>query len=294
PAGTRIYVHGGIVRDTSSIYNDGLMVFLKNGSLDSRGTIAQPVVIQGDRLEKDFEDVKSQWVGMLFWQQSINNKLSNTIIKNSIIGIRADSMAQLSMYACQIHNTGGTALIGRHANIYAENCLFSDNAAYGIQLTYGGKYTFNYCTVGNYQGQNAAIYMDDVHCEDFFCSADTRRLNHLKATFANCIFAGNDKDEVQLNRYGKGQVNFDYMFKNCVVKVDELILPNNYPDFFDFCTSCINVKSTDKLFLKRNDGDFRLDTMSVALGKALPLANVPRDIIDKVRKTKPDIGCFEF
>lgn len=37
PAGTKIYVHGGIVRDTNTIYNDGLIVFLENGKLDARG-----------------------------------------------------------------------------------------------------------------------------------------------------------------------------------------------------------------------------------------------------------------
>ena len=101
PAGTKIYVHGGIVRDTNTIYNDGLIVFLENGKLDARGTYDNPVVIQGDRLEEEYRDVKSQWVGMLFWQQSKGNKLSHTTIKNSIIGIRACLLYTSKLHKCK-------------------------------------------------------------------------------------------------------------------------------------------------------------------------------------------------
>lgn len=292
PPGCRIYVHGGIVRDSSSAYNDGLIVFNKFGKLDSRGTVDRHVIIQGSRLEKEFEDVKSQWVGILFWYQSSNNKLTHTVIKNSIIGIRADSLADVSMYSCRIFNTGGPAVIGRHAKIYGENCLMYDNSSYGMQLTYGGDYTFNYCTIANYEGQNEAVVLTDFYCSDPLCSKGAK-VNRLNANFNNCIFAGSDKDEVGLVRIGE-KIDFKYKFNNCAVKTDELLLPKNHPDFFDQCTSCINLKNTDKLFLKRNMSDYRLDTMSVALGKGKFLNQVPFDILNKARKSTPDLGCFEF
>lgn len=292
PAGCRIYVHGGIVRDSSSIYNDGLLVFNRDGRLESRGTVEKPVIIQGARLEKEFDDVKSQWVGLLFWYQSKNNKLTHTIIKNSILGIRADSLSDVALHSCRITNTGGPAIIGRHARIYAENCLMYDNSGYGMQLTYGGDYLFNYCTIGNYEGQNEAVILTDFYCSDPLCSKGAR-VNKLNAEFTNCIFAGSDRDEVGLVRVGDKN-NFKYKFTNCAVKVDELLLPKNHPDFFDNCNSCINLKNTDKLFLKRQSDDYRLDTMSVALGKGKFINQVPFDILNKARKSIPDLGCFEF
>ena len=292
PPGTRIYVHGGIVRDSFSAYNDGLIVFNKDGKLDSRGTIEKPVIIQGDRLEKEYEEVKSQWVGLLFWQLSRSNKMSHTIIKNSIIGMRADSMAEISMYNCRIFNTGGPAIIGRHAKIYAENCLMYDNSSYGMQLTYGGDYVFNYCTVGSYEGQNEAVILTDFYCSDPLCSTGAK-VYRLNAGFTNCIFAGSDKDEVGLVRAGD-KATFKYSFTNCAVKVDELLLPKNHPDFFENCLSCINLKNTDKLFLKRFENNYRLDTTSVAIGKAKSINMVNTDITGKIRKSIPDLGCFEF
>ncbi len=293
PAGTKIYVHGGIVRDSNVLYNDGIILFLKDGHLDARGTPNNPVIIQGDRLEKEFQDVKSQWVGMYFWYESRNNLMEHTIIKNSIIGIRVDSLAAVSMKGCQIYNTGGPAIVSRFADIYAENCLFYDNSNYGLQLTYGGNYEFNYCTVGSYEGQNEAVIFTDYFTTDPL-DITAYRFKDLKARFTNCIFGGNDKDEVGIGNLSNGQNGFDYKFVNCAVKVKDLLKPNLYPDFFDFCSDCISLNDGDKLFLNYQKGDYRLDTMSVALGKALPLQKIQTDLLGKQRKSSPDLGCFEF
>jgi hypothetical protein len=71
-------------------------------------------------------------------------------------------------------------------------------------------------------------------------------------------------------------------------------MTNRWPNFFDNCKNCLNQKSSDKLFFKIDNKDYRLDTMSIAREKALPLSNIKVDIAGKNRKTNPDIGCFEF
>ncbi len=294
PPGTHLYVHGGVVRNENSIYNDGLIVFNKKGKLLSQGTLNQPVVIEGDRLEKEFQDISSQWVGLLFWYESRNNRLDHTIIKNSIIGLRADSLADVSLYSVQISNTGGPAIIGRHGTIYAENSLFFDNNSNALQLTYGGKYTFNYCTVSNSSGQKEAVVMTDWYCPYVLCGLSDYQINKLNANFTNCIFTGSDRDEIGLSQLNADDNNFKYKFTNCAVRVDELLLPKNTPNFFDNCENCINLKFNDKVFLNRNENDFRLDTMSVVLGKGISLPNISTDKLDKSRKSTPDLGCFEF
>lgn len=293
PPGTRIYVHGGIVRRENAVYNDGMIIFLKDGRIDARGTIAQPVIIQGDRLEKEFSDVSAQWTGILFWQESKGNLLTQTTIKNSIFGIRADSLASVNLDGCKIFNTGNAGIIARHASVTAENCLIHSGDAYGLQLTYGGKYRFDYCTIASYQGQNEALLMTDFYCSDFLCSQGAR-LNRLDASFTNCIISGSEADEIGLISASMKKEDFDYSFQNCLVKVDELTNPENHPDFFDRCNDCYNLKYNDKLFLKVSDNDYRLDTMSVALGKGKAISTITKDITGKVRKTAPDPGCFEF
>ncbi|MFZ1704258.1 MAG: right-handed parallel beta-helix repeat-containing protein [Saprospiraceae bacterium] len=291
PAGTRLYVHGGIVRNPETIYNDGLIVCLPQGKIISKGTVEKPVIIQGDRLEPFYEDVKSQWVGVLLAPGSKGNILEHTTIKNSIIGVQVDSLAQLSMKSCRIYNTGNAAIIGRHSEISADNCLFYNNDGQGILLRHGGHYQFQYCTIGSYTGQSEAVSMNNYYCYEFPC--ETAFLNPLDALFVNCVISGGSMDEIGIDYVGDRSTLF-YKFENCVVKVSELLNPKNHPDFFNYCQDCYNTKFGEKLFLNLNKNDFRLDTMSVALGKGRPIF-IKDDIDGKLRKlVNPDPGCFEF
>ncbi|MCB0644914.1 MAG: hypothetical protein KDC44_24880, partial [Phaeodactylibacter sp.] len=63
PAGAEVYVHGGIARveddlGNLDIYNDGFIYVLPNAQLDINGTLDDPVVIQGDRLEEPFQEAE--------------------------------------------------------------------------------------------------------------------------------------------------------------------------------------------------------------------------------------------
>ena len=87
PAGTQVFVHGGIARTDDDmgepiIFNDGIMFFAQNGRLLSEGTLEDPVVIQGDRLEDEFAEVPGQWAGIRFSAGSRGNFMQHTIIKN--------------------------------------------------------------------------------------------------------------------------------------------------------------------------------------------------------------------
>jgi hypothetical protein len=293
PPGTRIYVHGGVVRNENSIYNDGMIVFLENGRLKSRGTAEKPVSLEGDRLESEFKDVSSQWNGVLFWKQSKENELTHTRIKNSIFGVRADSLSKVSLSSCIISNTGGPGIIGRYSDIYAENCLLFDNNSFGMQLTYGGNYTFNYCTVASYTGNREAVLLTDFYCNDPLCLTGIK-LNPLKARFTNCILTGGDQDEIALGRFSTGVDFFDYEFNHCGVRVKELLEPKSHPDFFENCVSCVDFKPGNKVFKNTFENDFSLDSMSVMLGKGIPIPSILHDIKRKTRKSPPDPGCYEL
>ena len=97
PAGTDIYVHGGVVTRDSLLYNDGLIVVQSNGKITAEGTASSPVTFQGDRLEDTYKFRAGQWVGVLFNSLSKGNMLNHVRLKNSIIGIRVDSLAELDI-----------------------------------------------------------------------------------------------------------------------------------------------------------------------------------------------------
>jgi hypothetical protein len=300
PAGARIHVHGGLSRqvfspDSTLIYNSGLLYLGENAQLQVLGTVDKPVVIQGDRLEEDFQNAAGQWYGIYLAPGSRPHRIEHAVVKNSLFGIYADSSSNLSLKNVQVANTGGVGLLAVHANVDAENCLFYNNGNQCVALVYGGDYHFRYCTLANFGTDASALAMDNGLCANPpFCNAalDVYRLN---ASFQNCIIYGSKRDEIVLNDYEEPS-RFNYSLSHCIVRVQELLNANTgYPDFFDHCKPCISAMPADALFADVNEDDYHLDTLSIAEEMALPLPGIFIDLEGTERDAiKPDIGCFEY
>lgn len=300
PAGTDVYVHGGIARtvdesDNTIIYNDGILFFLQRGKLVTQGTVDNPVTIQGDRLEEGFQEVSGQWAGIRLNSGSRNNVIEHTIIHQSIVGVRVDSAADLTIKNSQIYNTSGSGLLGLHGSIEAENCLIYNNGGNSVQLEYGGNYDFTYCTLASYGVDAAALRMSNVLCLDPFCQEF--RFNALSASWTNSIIFGSRQDEIDLFDVVGDQLPnfFNYDFENCIVKVDELPDEELYANFFDLCNPCVNGSFNDALFVDPQEDDYHLDTLSIAEQQALPISTIPLDLEGVMRDgALPDIGCYEY
>ena len=303
PAGTKIYIHGGLqstfVPDPNDMsdslkvfFNDGRLIIGPNAKIITEGTADNPVIIQGDRLEEDFKEASGQWYGIILNPTSKGNEINHTIIKNSSFGVAADSLAQLTIRNSQIYNTNSSALIGIHASIEAENCLFYNNAAGAIQSVYGGDYDFTYCTMASYGVDASALNMSNALCLDQPLCAEYRAYR-LSTSFKNCIIFGSRKDEISFAQVPEAA--FNYRLDNCIVKVDEFDDEGSFVDFFDHCTNCINASRDDALFANLNENDFHLDTLSIAEMKAMPIPAIQLDLDGEVRDgMAPDIGCYEY
>ncbi len=293
PAGTEIYVHGGIANNALGVYNDGLIVVGNNGTIQSNGTAELPVRIQTDRLEESFQDDPGQWAGILLTSDN-ENRFDHTDIFHSIVGIRVDSAANAEIHNCEIAFNSGNALLGVHSTIHATNSLFHSSLSHGVNLVHGGDYQLEYCTVYNESSQTHALNMNNFLCLDQFCQQALK--NPLNGIFRNCIFGGFNSDEVWLDDIDPDDNNdLQYFFDHCVFRIDELIDPNLFPNFFENVSNSINYDANDTLFLDVDSLFFQLDTMSIARDVATPISALPLDKVDFIRSTSsPDVGCFEF
>ncbi len=300
PAGVRIYVHGGLTRTEDEqgnplIYNSGRLFIGPNGRLVVEGTLDEPVIFEGDRLEPEFADEPGQWTGIIFAPGSTGNSIEHAVIRNSLVGVWVDSAAQLSLRNTRIYNTTGSAVVGRHATITAGNCLFYNCGADAVRLGHGGTYRFDYCTLASYGVDAGALSLSNGICYDPLCQ--NFDINKLFARFRNCIIAGSRRDEISLSDFTSGQdpALFDYRLQYCVVRVDELLdEPNGYPDFFSYCDPCINVAFDTPLFANVAEDDYHLDSLSVAIGLAQPLMGFELDLEGWMRDDAPDAGCLEW
>ncbi len=293
PKGARLYVHGGVALSPDTVvYSDGIIYVGEKGGLMIEGTEGEPVIIQGDRLEPEFEDVPGQWAGIRYATGSLTAKIEHAKILNSIVGVRVDSAANLTLNKVEIRNSSSSGLVGVGARIKATNCLFADNGGYGLQFEYGGVYNISYCTVANYGNEASALKLSNTICLNSDCTEFID--NHLFARIDNCILFGSQKDEIELFDWN-GSANFDYKIRNSIVRVKDLTKANAYPDFFDHCNPCINGVSSDKLFADVNEQDYQLDSLSIAEKKAIPMTGITDDLLGVMRDaTNPDIGCYEY
>ncbi|MDX1942403.1 MAG: right-handed parallel beta-helix repeat-containing protein [Saprospiraceae bacterium] len=302
PAGARIYVHGGVAQNDlfGGIYNDGILYIQAAGKLTIQGTKEKPVIIQGDRLEESFLDDAGQWNGIVLSRGSKGNTIDYATIRNSRFGILVDSTADLTVRNSQFYNTVSSGIIGYRSRITAENCLIYNNGATSVLFLQGGDYNFTYCTIASYGVNASALGMSNFFCHNEDCSSNT--VYRLVARFKNSIIYGSQNDEIELSdaREGKEPLLFDIRFEDCIVKVEELlrVLNGRYANFFDEqCDPCLNPQRSDKLFVKPDENDYHLDSLSVAQGLAKPIISpkiIDIDLEGKPRDaTKPDIGCYE-
>lgn len=289
PPGARVYFHGGLSRFEGTIYNDGGLFFLPSATLNVLGTVDQPVTFQGDRLEPSFDDEPGQWAGIRFLEGSHNNRLEHAVIRNSAVGIRVDSSASLELESCIIENTSGIGLLGLNAEIRADNCLIYSNGQQSVAMIGGGDYRLRHVTLGNYQNDASALYMDNFICLNSDCSEAL--IDKLSVNIQNSIIMGSNDDELDIIDYLEGAEPdlMDITIENSIIRVKKL---KEAIDISTFCVGCIEYMG-EPLFADHDLYDFQLDSMSVARDLGFP-SDVQTDILDNNRSsTAPDLGCYE-
>ncbi len=301
PAGARVYVHGGVAQNDlfGGIYNDGILYTLANGKIKVQGTADKPVIIQGDRLEEAYANLRGQWNGIILGRGSRGNEFNYASVLNSRFSLLVDSAADVTLRNSRFFNTAGNGIVGFHARITAVNCLVYNNGANSVQLLFGGDYNFTYCTIASYGVNASALGMSNFWCYDDPLTCQNRRDYRLNAAFVNSIIYGSRRDQIELADITQRQnpAMFNVSFRDCVVRVDELLTRQSgrYNDFLStLCNPCTNGVSTSKVFKDPNKGDFNLDSLSIAAGKARPLPDIAIDLENKPRDpVSPDAGCFE-
>ena len=290
--GARIHFHA----------NSGLLVE-KNGSLKIKGTLAEKVVIQGDRLEPFYEDVAGQWGTIWLRAGSRDHEINHALIKNNTIGLLMDSVGgtvepTLKIDNTEIYNTSNFGLLGRSAHITGTNLVIGNNGQASLACTSGGTYNFTHCTFANYWSASIRDY-PAVLVNNFELLQGTVGLMAYDlhaANFTNCIIEGNQNIEFLLEK--SDQASFSFNFRNNLMRFDD---PNgaysNDPlyGFEDTNNYQNNIFNGEPDFRDIRAHDFLIGDDSEAKAKAdlSGAQQVPLDILGVNRVVSPDMGAYQ-
>ena len=275
------------------------------GRLQVNGTKEEPVVFQGDRLEKYYADKAGQWGatykrdGDTYYFGNIHildgssgNAINYAIIKNGTKGIQIDNHVDdettLTLSNTVISNMSIAGIYAQTANLNVYNTLIYNCDYYAAALIYGGKYNFVHTTLVNYAARHLkpSLVFNNHYKEN-----DTEHVYDFDAHFANSIVHGSMTSEIAIDEVLVEDVHFAFQFENCLLKVDPKFAMDDTTMFKNIVSGATELPR----FVNPAEGDFHLDTLSAAKdrGNAAYLIDFPTDLDGVIRDSLPDLGAYE-
>ncbi|MCO5260462.1 MAG: right-handed parallel beta-helix repeat-containing protein [Crocinitomicaceae bacterium] len=273
-AGTKIYLH------------KQSFLFVYKGTLNIQGQLGDEVIIQGDRLESDYDDVAGQYYGVYF-KEAKPSSINYAIIKNGTTGIHIEgdgnngSIPTVTLSNTIIENHASYGILNyAGGKIYAENCVIAKNGVYGFINLAGKGFDFYQCTFASYAtGQNQQSV---IGISDYYNNQGTLLVTDINATMENCIIYGNKDDEITFNLDNVGTNNF--AFNKCLIK-------KSTPSTEGYFTNIIWNQAP--LFKSIEENNFELKATSPAINVGAS-TSILLDIKGNPRNGQPDLGAYEY
>lgn len=279
-AGARLYMHNG-----ACIY--GL------GDVTALGTLTQPIVIRGDRLDRLFDSVPYAYAGGswngIYLQSDKQQQydLHYVDILSGNVGLHCYSTGTstfpyLRMDGCRIHNHTLYGLILQHVDALVTNTEIS-NCAYYCVYCEGGTQDFVHTTVASYYGftdirlqpnnnykpEAAAVYIDNL----------SKTAPQTITSFYNSIITGYQENQLvvatPIEQYYPGTFVGNYIGQDTAT-----VFVNNFYKYKEYVYY-----------------DFRLDSLSPARGIGDSIIALPystdRNGVSRALM-RPDAGCYQY
>ena len=260
------------------------------GFLEVKGTVEEPVLMQGDRLQPSYEETPGQWGGIWFNWPTHSNTIEHAIIKNATVGIYCDTISgdennpNITLSKTQIRNMSFDGIAGRYSSIKATNCISANCGRYSFLGSFGGDYELlnnTFYTDGRDFGRSGPTFAFLNRNRDQF--GVILSTHSIKFRFLNNIISGSNLE---------GEIGSD---------IDgSLVAPNSILDFnmiksdnaAYFGSGSSNLNDNDLKFIDVNNFNFELDTLAPAKNKGLEVG-IADDLFDRTRQDAPDLGALE-
>lgn len=178
----------------TELYFNADAPLLVDGTLIANGTVDDPIVFTGNRLDDYYRDLPGSWPGIYFRGYSTGNHLTFAHILNAYIGVYAGpnlmgAIAQLQMDQCIINNAWDAGLFLQYGTGIFNNLLIA-NCGGNLRIRGAGDYRFTHCTLAAYG--SAWLFRTEpvVSLFNYDESVPQFPPGELITDFTNCIIWG--------------------------------------------------------------------------------------------------------
>ena len=292
-----------------------------HGTLQSLGTLEQPVTLRGDRTDRMFDNLpydllSAQWGGIRIFPESTGTTFDYTDLHAATWGIHINE-AECTILNSVIHNVDGYGIEARNALLYVANSQIS-NAQSGCVHLVGGATQMVHTTIAQFYPWNAwygkALSFTNIENDTIYPLQ--------QADFRNCLITGMTKDEIQGTKAEGDNLDaaFNVLFTGCLVNIDlgDAHDPETAESraLFQYCVNetepfhqkhkPTEKEANDIVWGRKNfyrfgatgyAYTFELDSLSQARGIGLtPAATAyPTDRLGRPRPaTNSDAGCYQY
>lgn len=286
--GTQVFFHQG----------SGLWVY-RGGNIRAEGSLEEPIVFQGDRLESFYDEQPGQWDRIWINEGSQSNVFKHVLIKNNFIGIQCETLPfsvsenptvaehPLRLDNVVIRNNSIAGILSKNYKIDASNVLLSSAGQHLLAGTGGGSYNFDNCTFANNWNygtrQTPAVYLTNLTA---ISSEEIAVWPITTSRFRNCIIYGNGINEIGLDFDLANTI--DLQFSNSLIRAEEEVIT----PLSDYFGNDIYVGQQPG-FVDFVGGDFRLAIDAFVIGKGQNIS-LTADLIGTPYANPPSMGCFEY
>ena len=274
------------------LHKNSLIIVYK-GAIDIQGTVDNKVVVQGDRLEQFYKDVKGQYYGIYF-QEARPSVINHAIIKNGTAGIHVFSQDEnnpsytLEVRNSEIYNHASYGIFNYSGgSIYGENLLVHNNNSYAFFQLEGGAYNFRQSHFLGYgtDGNQPALAIRNYFTRD---DGITYIGEIPEGSFYNSVIYGSGENQIGYDTISQGgSVEINYSFINNLIKQEnEMSSNSNFSD---------NIWNVNPEFKNINEKDFTYSASSILNNNGSPSFTTIKDILGNTRNpSTPDIGAYEL
>lgn len=274
------------------------------GRLVVNGSSGNDIVMRGDRTDRMFDylpydRVSGQWKGIHIHPSSSGNRISYADIHSANDGIVCDSAeydstnTRLALVNVTIHNCKGTGLTAYNSNVSLVNCQITNTLGDCVAI-YGGSASILYCTFAQFYPFDASRGV----ALRFSCRYNDFDYPLHKFNCQNTLVTGYSSDEI-MGEASDSLVAFNYHFVNSILRtpaITDIVLLKHFDNvlFEQPADTIQGVKHFRNIDSDNLYYDFHLDSLSTAIGRALPTGSCTTDRDGRDRGQMPDIGCYQY